>query len=145
MHELELKNPELLFEEPVQLYGVPNLIFKEEVYSIIGVCMEVHRILGKGFSEVVYKDAIQYEFEGRKICFEREKKFNIQYKDTTLSHHYFADFVYEDKIILEIKAQQNVADAHYRQTINYLAASKYKLGLIVNFGEDSLKFKRVIL
>lgn len=122
-----------------------SLIFKEEVFTIVGVCMEVHRILGKGFSEVVYKDAIQFEFEKQDLFFEREKKFEIQYKNTILPHYYFADFVYDNKIILEIKAQQGVVGAHYKQTINYLAASKFKLGLIVNFGEDSLKFKRVIL
>lgn len=133
------------FQEPEILYQTPNLIFKEEVFEIVGICMEIHRILGKGFSEVVYKAAMEYEFKKKERIYIREKKFEISYKETVLPHHYFADFVFDDKIILEVKAQQNVIDNHFRQTINYLAASKIKLGLIINFGEDSLKFKRVVL
>ena len=133
------------FQEPEVLYQTPNLIFKEAVFEIVGICMEIHRILGKGFSEVVYKDAMEYEFKKKERIYIREKKFEISYKETVLPHYYFADFVFDDKIILEVKAQQNVIDNHFRQTINYLAASKIKLGLIINFGEDSLKFKRVVL
>ena len=133
------------FEEPEVLYKTTDLIHKEDVFEVIGICMEVHRILGKGFNEVVYKDAIQHEFKLRSKFFEREKKFEIEYKGVTLPHFYFADFIYENRIVLEIKAKQNVIEEHYRQTINYLAASKLKLGLIINFGENSLKFKRVIL
>lgn len=133
------------FEEPEVLYQTPDLIYKDEVFEIIGICMEIHTELGKGFNEVVYKDAMEYEFRTRKIFYEREKKFKIKYKDILLERTYDADFVYDDKIILEVKAQQNVILEHYKQTINYLAVSKLKLGLIINFGEDSLKFKRVIL
>jgi GxxExxY protein len=135
----------LIAEEPEVMYKASDLIFKDEVFEIIGVCMEVHRILGKGFSEIVYKDAMQLEFKRKNWHFEREKKFEINYKNVILPHYYFADFVFDNKIILEVKAQEGVVDAHYKQTINYLAASKFKLGLIINFGEDSLKFKRVIL
>ena len=133
------------FEEPEALYKASDLIYKEDVFEIVGICMEIHRILGRGFNEVVYKDAMQHEFKLRNQFFEREKKFNVEYKGVVLPHFYFADFVYENKIVLEIKAKQNVIEEHYRQTINYLAVSKLKLGLIINFGEDSLKFKRVIL
>lgn len=133
------------FEEPEALYKSSDLIYKEDVFEIVGMCMEIHRILGRGFNEVVYKDAMQHEFKLRNKFFEREQKFNVEYKEVVLPHFYFADFVYENKIVLEIKAKQNVIEEHYRQTINYLAVSKLKLGLIINFGEDSLKFKRVIL
>lgn len=135
------------FEEPEVLYNynTSELLYKEETFEIIGVCMEIHRTLGKGFKEVVYKDAIEYEFQTKSKSYEPEKKFEIEYKKIILPHAYFADFVYESKIILEVKAQQGVIDNHFKQTINYLAASKIKLGLIINFGEDSLKFKRVIL
>lgn len=81
----------------------------------------------------------------RNISFEKEKKFAIKYKNVTLLHYYISDFIAFDKIIVEIKAQESIADNHYKQLINYLAVSKLKLGLLVNFGEDSLKFKRVIL
>jgi GxxExxY protein len=107
--------------------------------------MEVHRNLGKGFLEVVYKDALQYELRKVNIGFEREKKFEIAYKDIILPHYYIADFVAFGKIIIEVKAQENVAENHYKQVINYLSVSKLKLGLIINFGEESLKFKRVAL
>jgi GxxExxY protein len=119
--------------------------YQEETYRIIGICMEVHRILGKGFLEIVYKDALEYEFKLQNIPYEREKKYEIEYKDIILSHYFHADFVVFDKIILEVKAQQGIVENHIKWVINYLAASKCKLGLIVNFGEDSLVTKRVIL
>lgn len=107
--------------------------------------MEVHRILGSGLLEIVYKDAIEYELKSRKIKFEREKKYEVEYKEIILPHHFYADFVINNKIILEIKAQTGVANEHYAQVINYLAISKCKVGLIVNFGEKSLVYKRVVL
>jgi GxxExxY protein len=138
--------PELLtFEDPEVLYQTSNLLFKEEVFKIVGICMEIHRILGKGFHEVVYKDAMEYEFKNNKLNYSREEKFKIHYKDTVLPRSYKADFVYDHKIILEVKANSNVIDTHFKQTLNYLAAAKIKLALIINFGEDSLKFKRIIL
>ena len=122
-----------------------NLIDEELTYKIIGCCIEVHKSLGKGFNEIVYKDALQYEFNKNKISFEREKEFQIGYKEITLPLKYFADFIVFDKIILEIKAIETITNSHIKQTLNYLAASKLKVGLIINFGEDSLKYKRVIL
>lgn len=117
---------------------------KEETHTIIGICMEVHRILGKGLLEIVYKDALEYEFKTKAIAFEREKEYPIQYKDITLPHKFFADFIVFDSVILEVKAQKNLIEEHYSQMINYLAISNCKVGLLVNFGESSLKFKRVI-
>ena len=107
--------------------------------------MEVHRILGKGHSEVVYKDALEYEFQKNNIEYSREKQYKIKYKDILLPHYYNADFVVFDKIILEIKAIELLTDSHLKQTLNYLAASRLNLGLLVNFGQDSLIHKRVIL
>ena len=127
------------FEEPGALYKTTDLIYKEDVFEIIGICMEIHRILGRGFSEIVYKDALEIEFKLKNKIFEREKKFDIEYKGMILPHSYYADFVFENKIVLEVKAQQNVIEEHYRQTINYLAVSKLKLGLIINFGEGGFK------
>ncbi len=117
----------------------------EEIYKIIGACMEVHSILGKGFLEIVYKDALEYEFRLRGIPYEREKEFYVPYKDIILPRRFFADFYVFNEIIVEAKAQEGVPDSLFKQTINYLAASKKVLGLLVNFGEDSLKYKRVIL
>jgi len=136
----------LKFEESFEIFeSLEKYPFQEETYKLIGVCMEVHRNLGKGFLEVVYKDALQYELRKVNIEFEREKKFEITYKDIILPHYYIADFLAFGKIIIEVKAQENVAENHYKQVINYLAVSKLKLGLIINFGEESLKFKRVTL
>ncbi len=122
-----------------------ELIFKNEAYKIIGICMEVYRILGRGFSEIVYKDALEYEFKKNNVLYEREKKYQITYKEKILSHYYYADFIVMDKIILELKCVSSIADEHINQTLNYLAVSKCKLGLIVNFAKESLEYKRVIL
>ncbi len=117
---------------------------KRETYELIGIGMEIHRHLGNGFTEIVYKDALQEEFNRRKIHYDREMKYEIEYKGIILPHHYFADFVVENKIILEVKAQHGVHEEAVPQVLNYLAASKLQVGLILNFGEGSLKFKRVI-
>ncbi|AWG20254.1 NADH:ubiquinone oxidoreductase [Flavobacterium faecale] len=121
------------------------IYLKEESYKIVGICMEVHRILGKGHSEVVYKDALEYEFKLNAIPFEREKAFEIEYKEIILPRKYVADFVVYNEIIFEVKAISQLTNSDTRQTLNYLASSKNKLGLLVNFGEDSLKYKRIIL
>jgi GxxExxY protein len=122
-----------------------DLIYKEEVYAFIACCFEVHKNLGKGFLEAVYVDALCYELNNRSIPFEREKRFEIPYKDIVLPHYYYCDLIIYDRIIIEIKAQENIVNSHYKQLINYLAITNCKLGLLVNFGEDSLKFKRVML
>jgi GxxExxY protein len=114
-------------------------------YEVIGSCFDVYNELGKGFLEIVYKDALQIEFNQRNIPFEREKKYEIEYKGLILPHYYFSDFVIDNTIILEIKAQEGVIETHTKQIINYLAVSKCKIGLLVNFGENSLKYKRIIL
>jgi GxxExxY protein len=122
-----------------------ELYLREESYKIIGICMEVHKILGKGHSEKVYGDALEYEFQRNKIPYNRELRYNIAYKDIILPSYYFADFVIFDEIILELKAITALTTSEIKQTLNYLAASKNKLGLLINFGEDSLKYKRIIL
>ncbi|PKP47708.1 MAG: GxxExxY protein [Bacteroidetes bacterium HGW-Bacteroidetes-12] len=107
--------------------------------------MEVHSILGKGLSEVVYKDALEYELVKNKIPFSREVKFQVEYKDVILNHHYYADFIVYENIILEIKAKKDIIEEHIAQTLNYMNISKSRIGLIINFGEDSLTYKRLIL
>ncbi|MFC6878062.1 GxxExxY protein [Flavobacterium myungsuense] len=118
---------------------------KDETYKIIGLCMEVHTILGKGHSENIYGDALEYEFKLNNIPYVRERKYNIEYKDIVLTRYYFSDFTVFDEIILELKAIQQHTNSEIKQTLNYLAASKNKIGLLINFGEDSLKYKRIIL
>jgi GxxExxY protein len=122
-----------------------DLLYREESHRLIGLCMEVHRVLGKGHDEVLYKDALVLELTQQGIPFAREMKFAVTYKGVVLPHHYFADFVLEEKILFEAKAVEKLADAHVKQVLNYLAASKLRLGLLVNFGADSLEWKRIVL
>ena len=120
-----------------------NYHLQEETKTIIGLAFEIHKRLGNGFLEIVYKDAMEYEMKSSDIFYEREKEFNIIYKNIILPHKFFADFVIYNKLILEIKAQNGIANAHYSQTLNYLKVSGCKVGLILNFGEPSLKIKRL--
>ncbi len=122
-----------------------ELLYKQECYQLVGLCMEIHRELGKGHDEVIYKDALVVELSRASIPFEREKKYEIHYKGVLLPHHYYADFVIWDKIIFEAKAIEKLTDSHVKQVLNYLAASKLRLGLLANFGGDSLEWNRVIL
>ena len=121
-----------------------ELLYKEEAFKLVGLCMEIHRELGKGYDEVIYKDALVVELQRSKIPFSRGKKYEVTYKEVILPHFYFADFVIGDKILFEAKACEGLTDAHIKQVLNYLAASKLKLGLLVNFGENSLTWQRVI-
>lgn len=118
---------------------------QEETYKIIGIGMEIHRILGKGCSEIVYKDAFEYEFKQNGILYEREREYAIKYKDIILPHKFYADFVVYDKIILEIKSKKGVIDEHYAQVMNYLAISGLEVGLLINFHEKSLEYKRIVM
>ena len=122
-----------------------KLIYKEESYTIIGKCFDVHNNLGSGFLEIVYKDALEYEFKKAGIPFQREKEFVVHYKDIILPHKFYADFVIYDKIILEIKAVSGIADEFVAQSINYLKVSENRLALLVNFGELKLNYKRLVL
>ena len=121
-----------------------DLIYKNESYKIIGACMEVHKTLGCGFLEPVYQEALSIEFQKQQIPFEKEKVLSIIYKDIELEKKYIADFVCYSKVILEAKAVKEICDNHRAQIINYLKATKFKLGLLVNFGETSLKYERFI-
>lgn len=136
----------MIVEDPEVFYSrKENFPMREETYKIIGLAMEVHKVIGKGFLEVVYKDALEIEFTDNSILYEREKPYTIEYKGRFLKRKYNADFVAHGNLILEIKAQSGIYDEDVKQTLNYLACSKLNLGLIINFGENSLTFKRVIL
>jgi len=97
-----------------------ELIYKEEVFQLVGFCMEIHRELGKGHDEITYKGVV-------------------------LPHYYYVDFVVWDKNLFEVKAVEKLTDSHIKQVLNYLAASKIRLGLLINFGSDSLEWKRLVL
>ena len=121
-----------------------EIIYKEESYTIIGKCMEVHNELGHGFSEIVYKDAIGMEFNNSDILFEREKEYSVYYKGELLEHKFFADFVVFGKIILEIKCVKAISDEHIAQVINYLKVSDNRLALLVNFARGKLEYQRLV-
>jgi GxxExxY protein len=122
-----------------------DLLYKEEVFKLVGFCMEIHRELGKGHDEVIYKDAMVVELQRATIPFTRERKYEVAYKGIILPHFYRADFLIWDKILFEAKAVEKLTEAHVKQVLNYLAAAKLELGLLVNFGSDSLEWKRVVL
>lgn len=122
-----------------------DLLYKDLTYQLIGVLFDVHNELGGGFLEVVYADAVEYELRERNIPYEREKKFQVNYKNTVLPHHFYADFVVYGKIILELKSATHIHDVHVAQCINYLKISKLKLALLANFEGDKLIHQRIIL
>jgi GxxExxY protein len=124
---------------------VNEFCFKIETEQIIGYCFEVHNYLGKGLLEIVYKDALQHEFDLNNIPYNREKEYIINYKGKVLAHKFNADFVVFDKIIFEVKSVSNMVDQHYSQISNYLRISKLKIGLVANFGQDSVQIKRFAL
>jgi len=123
---------------------VDTIVYKQESYKIIGACMEVHKTLGYGFLEPVYQEALSIEFQKQNIPFEKEKILSIVYKDVELEKKYIADFVCYDKIIVETKALSNLTDDHLGQVLNYLKATQFKLGLLVNFGQPILEYKRIV-
>ena len=89
-----------------------DLIYKEECYKIVGLLYEVRKNLGKGFSEIVYKDALEFEFNENNIHYEREKEYTVKYKNSILKHKFFADFIIHDKIVLEIKTVECFNNSH---------------------------------
>ena len=127
---------------PVRLENFPLQV---ETQEIIGIGIEIHKTLGCGFLEIVYKDAFDLELIKRNVQFEREKLYQIDYKGFILPHSFYADYVVYSQVILEIKAKAGIADEDYAQTINYLRCSGCKVGLILNFGKPKLDIKRVIL
>jgi len=121
-----------------------KLIYQESSYRIIGKCMEVHNELGHGFLEIVYKDALELVFRQDGIYYEREKPYEVWFRGVLLPHMFYADFVIEEKIILEVKCVSTLTEEHIAQTINYLKVSGNKLGLLVNFGRGKLEYKRLV-
>lgn len=122
-----------------------ELLFKEESFKIIGVCMEIHKTLGMGLKEINYKDAMEMDFIDNGFNYHREKKFLVKYKGKFLRNPYVADFVVNDSIVLEIKSVAAIIDTHLAQALSYLAVSGMKLALVINFGERSLTWKRIVL
>jgi len=121
-----------------------DIVFKEESYCIIGSCMKVHQTLGFGFLESVYQEALTKQFHIDKIPFEQEKMINVYYNGEKLNKYFKADFLCFNKIVVEIKAKPFIHQDYIEQTRNYLKSTKLQLGLLVNFGEKSLTYKRIL-
>lgn len=121
-----------------------DIVFKEESYRIIGACMRVHSELGSGFLEAVYQEVLEREFAKSNIPFRRQEKLSLTYQGEKLKKYYIADFICYDNIVLEIKSSSFMHDNMLKQTKNYLKATNMRLGLLVNFGEKSLHYKRIL-
>ncbi len=123
-----------------------TILYKEEVYRIIGCAMEVHKILGPGFLEGVYQDALIIELARTGIPFEKERKFPVWYKEILLGRKYISDLVCFGKIIVELKATDHLIGEYESQLLNYLKVTRLRLGLLINFGSyGKLEWKRLIM
>ena len=112
-----------------------ELIYKEEAYGLIGACFEVYNEMGSGFLEDVYQEALERELDRRSLPFVSKPKLEIWYKGSLLTKKYEPDLVASSKIIVELKAVSNLTDEHRAQVHNYLKASSFRLGLLINFGK----------
>ena len=123
-----------------------ELIFKEEVYKVVGAAMNVYNELRPGFLEAVYQEALEIEFHNQNIPFISQPELPVLYKEHKLKKFYVADFLVNDQIIVEIKAQDGLTTREEAQVINQLKASKKSVGLLINFGHpDKLEWKRLVL
>jgi len=111
-----------------------NLIYPEESYLIRGACIEVHKEMGAGYLEAVYQECLEREFYIRGIPYQSHQELFLHYKGDQLQQTYKPDFICFDKIIVEIKGVANIHPEHQAQIINYLKATGFKLGFLVNFG-----------
>jgi GxxExxY protein len=113
-------------------------------HKIIGSAMEVHKFLGNGFQEVIYQRALALEFEKQGLGFARELEMPIYYHEVEIGTRR-VDFLVEEKVLVELKAVSELDNNHMNQIMNYLQAYQLEIGLLINFGENSLKFKRFVL
>jgi len=122
-----------------------GIVLGDESYAIVGAAIEVHRELGPGFLEAVYQEAMQIELAERRIPFEAQKRIVVRYKEHALTRDYVADFVCYEQVIVEIKALSHLSGKEKAQTLNYLKATGFKLGILLNFGgHGKLEWKRLV-
>ena len=123
---------------------VSELLYKDLTYAIIGAAMEVHRVLGSGFLESVYEEALAHEFDLRGISYDRQAQLAVRYKDI-VAGEFRADFLIEGKVVVELKAIKALSSVEEAQLLNYLKGTGYRVGLLLNFGGSSLEHKRRIV
>ena len=122
-----------------------EIILKEESYKIVGACFEVYNAMGCGFLEAVYQECLGIEFSKQTIPFKAQAPLELSYKGQVLEQKYIPDFTCFGKVIVEIKALKELSDEHRAQVHNYLKATGYRLGLLVNFGQHSkLQYERIV-
>jgi GxxExxY protein len=122
-----------------------ELIYKEECFAIIGASFEVSNEKGCGFTEAIYQECLEIELGLRGIAFEAQAHLPLSYKERPLRQRFQPDFVCMGKIIVEIKAVSSLADEHRSQVLNYLNATGFRLGLLVNFGHPrGLEWERIV-
>ena len=126
------------------MFDSPPSFQDPRTFAIIGAAYEVHRVLGAGFLEIFYKDALAIEFVERQIPFHRELPCRVEYKSRPLSRDYHVDFVCFGEIVLEIKARSITGPADHAQVLNYLASTRKRIGLLLNFGCPKLEHRRFI-
>ncbi len=125
--------------------GSSELLFKDECYAIMGACFAVYRDKGCGFLEPVYQECMEIEFRHLKLAAVPKPKLSLSYRGEPLKQGYEPDFVCYGKIVLELKAVANLADEHRAQVLNYLNATGFQLGLLVNFGHyPGLEWERIV-
>ena len=121
---------------------VPDLIFKDECYAIVGACFEVYK--GCGFHELVYQECLSIEFEHCRIPAIAQPGLSLEYRGRVLAQKYVPDFVCYGKIVVELKGVAEITDEHRAQLLNYLKAGSFELGLLVNFGHyPKLQYERM--
>jgi GxxExxY protein len=137
--DISLSSMNSTVQEPV---GRASLLHKDLTDKILSAAFAVHSELGPGFLERVYCSAMMHEFQGRSVVAVAEAQVPVFYKDQHVGL-YYADFVIEDTVIVEVKAARSLLPEHQAQLLNYLTATRKPVGLLVNFGESSLRFKRL--
>jgi GxxExxY protein len=128
-----------------QVHQLPDLYLKEECYNLIGAAFETHKILGSGFLESVYQEAFEIELNSRNIPFISQPQLELTYKDHKLAKKFKPDLLVYGEIIVEIKAINSLSEIEEAQLINYLKATNFHLGLLINFGSRKMEWKRRIL
>jgi GxxExxY protein len=124
---------------------VTELILKDEVYAVVGAAIEVHKVLGFGFLEPVYQEAMELELKLRSLPFQAQVPLMILYKGQPLSKQYVADLVCYGQIIVELKALERLSGREEAQLLNYLKATSFPVGLLINFGHSTkLEWKRFV-
>jgi len=123
-----------------------EIVYKDESYQIMGACFEVYNEMGSGFLESVYQECLSLEFAEQQIPFASQVELDLRYKQQPLTQKYIPDFICYNSIIIELKSVRELSNAHRAQVHNYLKATRYKLGLLINFGSHpKLEFERIVL